>query len=212
MSEANGAIPGTSIGQPGHPQGTHTNGYDIDLGYYQRNTNDNRLRPICAHTAGGQEANHCTGEPTLLDPWRHAAFLGFVLEHSGIRVIGVDGRAGPLLREAMTQLCAGGWLTTSACSRRNRVVFETTDQGLGWFYFHHHHSHISRAQVSAREMRAFEALFGERPLCLVPDCSDLALTEQRLLEGLPPAPRLDAGRLGRKQSRSVWRRPKTKLD
>lgn len=31
MSEANGAIPKTSINDPGHPPGTHVNGYDIDL-------------------------------------------------------------------------------------------------------------------------------------------------------------------------------------
>ena len=97
MSEANGAIPGTAVGEPGHPQGTHTNGYDIDLGYYQIGTADNRLRPICAHTSGGQDQYHCTEDPTYLDIWRHALFLGFVFESTRTRVIGVDGKAGPKL-------------------------------------------------------------------------------------------------------------------
>ena len=38
MSEADGAIPGESIGQPGHPAGTHVDGSDMDIGYYQLNT------------------------------------------------------------------------------------------------------------------------------------------------------------------------------
>ena len=38
MSEANGAIPGASQGSPGHPEGTHVNGHDMDIGYYQLGT------------------------------------------------------------------------------------------------------------------------------------------------------------------------------
>lgn len=142
MSEANGAIPGTSIGSPGHPAGTHVNGYDIDLAYYQANTANNQLRPMCPYTANGQDQSHCVSAPTTLDVWRHALFLGAVFESSRTRVVGVDGKAGPLILSALDTLCDTGWLSQAACS--NAVLaYETTDGGAGWYYFHHHHSHIS---------------------------------------------------------------------
>ena len=148
MSESNGAIPGTSVGSPGHPPNTHTNGYDIDLAYYQLGTSDNRLRPICDHTDGATDAYHCVAPPDSLDVWRTAMFLGSVFESTRTRVIGVDGQAGPLLQSALGQLCDDGWLLADACD--NIVLaYETTDQGLGWFYFHHHHAHISLKQAGA---------------------------------------------------------------
>jgi hypothetical protein len=137
MSEKNGAIPGTSVGQPGHPKGTHTNGFDMDLGYYQQNTPDNKLRPICEH------ANyHCTKAPHLLDTWRNALFLGFVFESQRVRVVGVDGQAGQLMTSAIGELCKLGWLDTFACNHV-KLAYEVTDMGYGWYYFHHHHQHVS---------------------------------------------------------------------
>lgn len=142
MSEADGSIPGTSIGEPGHPAGTHVDGHDMDIGYYQTGTSDNRLRPVCEHTSGGSDAYHCTSEPTLLDPWRTALFLGHMHASPQLRVIGVDGRVGPLVESALAQLCDGGWVTGDACSGHS-ITWEATDTGRGWFYFHHHHLHIS---------------------------------------------------------------------
>ncbi len=147
MSEANGAIPGTSIGSPGHPAGTHTNGYDIDLAYYQLGTTDNKLRPICPHTINDVEQNHCTAPPTSLDVWRHAMFLGALFESSRVRVIGVDGQAGPMLLSALDRLCDDGWIAEAACGDV-ALAYETTNQNLGWFYFHLHHTHISLEQTS----------------------------------------------------------------
>lgn len=142
MSESNGAIPGTSIGSPGHPAGTHVNGFDIDLAYYQVNTPDNKLRPICPYTSGGQDMSHCVGAPDKLDVWRTALFLGAVFESPRTRVIGVDGQAGPMLLSALNTLCNSGWLTATACN--NAVLaYETTNGGAGWYYHHHHHAHIS---------------------------------------------------------------------
>jgi len=170
MSEQNGAIPGTRDGSPGHPTGTHTNGFDIDVAYYQTGTSDNRARPICEHTVSGAEAYHCTAPPHLLDTWRTALFLGALFESPNVRVVGCDGQAGPPLDSAMTTLCAGGWITPSACSSR-RLTYETTDMGYGWYYFHHHHMHISwsdpyRAMTPAGEME-----------CLIPSCDDDALLD-----------------------------------
>lgn len=142
MSEANGAIPGTSIGSPGHPAGTHVNGFDIDLGYFQVGTANNQLRPICEHSSNGADQFHCVAPPTNLDVWRHAMFLGSVFESTRTRVVGVDGKVGPLLISAMNTLCSTGWLTATACGNIT-LAYEVTDTGQGWFFHHHHHSHIS---------------------------------------------------------------------
>ena len=144
MSERDGAIPGTSTGRPGHPEGTHVNGHDMDIAYFQTGTADNRLRSVCPHTTGGSDAYHCTGEPVNLDPWRTALFLGLMHDSPNLRVIGVDGRVGPLVDSAMTQLCTAGYLRGTACRSSSRsITWETTDMGRGWYRFHHHHFHIS---------------------------------------------------------------------
>jgi hypothetical protein len=144
MSEANGAIPGTSIGEPGHPKGTHEMGFDIDIAYYQNAGTDNHLRPICEHTEGGQEVYHCVKAPTILDLWRHTLFTGALLTSTRVRVIGADGKVGPLVEAAMPTLCASGWLPQTACDKvAYKLAYEETDTGMGWFYFHHHHTHVS---------------------------------------------------------------------
>jgi hypothetical protein len=162
MSEKNGAIPGTSVGSPGHPPGTHTNGFDIDVSYFQHNTADNAARPICDHYENGAEAYHCTAPPHLLDPWRQALFIGTLFEHPFIRVIGCDGQAGPIIDAAIDDLCANGWLTNAAC-KNNVLTYETTDMGYGWYYFHHHHIHVSFKQGAYRDS------------CLIPGCGDQQL-------------------------------------
>ncbi len=166
MSEKGGAIPGTSVGQPGHPAGTHTNGLDIDVAYFQVGTSDNSLRPICEHTQNGQEANHCTGRPTKLDPWRTAMFLGAIFENSSVRVVGVDGKAGPILDAALAKLCSNKWLSSYACSHL-RMTYEITNQGNGWFYYHHHHMHIS--------FKAPQYPTASVKECLIPGCDQGAL-------------------------------------
>jgi hypothetical protein len=165
MSEANGTIPGTSDGSPGHPAGTHEDGHDIDIAYYQLTGSNNWLRSICPHTSGSADQYHCVGPPTNLDVWRTALFVGKIHETSGLRVIGMDGQIGPLVESALTQLCARGWLNNSACTSP-QITYETTDMGRGWFRFHHHHMHVSITSViNLVSKPASEA-------CLVPnDCS-----------------------------------------
>ncbi len=144
MSEENGAIPGTREGQPGHPAGTHTNGRDMDIAYFQMTSPDNKLRVICPHSEGTQDQYHCTETPNNLDVWRSALFIGALLTSPQVRVLGVDGRAGPLIEAAMDQLCSDGWLPQSACMAKNqKLAYEVTDGGAGWYHFHHHHFHIS---------------------------------------------------------------------
>lgn len=142
MSEADGSIPGTSIGSPAHPVGTHVDGYDMDIAYYQLGAADNRLRPICEHTSGGVDQYHCVSAPSSLDVWRTALFVALLHDTPQLRVIGVDGQAGPLIESAISQLCDTGWYSGPAC-RSLSLAYETTDTGRGWFYFHHHHLHVS---------------------------------------------------------------------
>jgi len=164
MSEQDGSIPGTSIGEPGHPEGTHTNGFDIDVAYYQNGTPDNRARPICNHYEGGVDAYHCTATPHLLDPWRTALFLGALFEHPYLRVVGCDGKAGPILDSAISILCSNGWITPYACTHR-RLTYEEVNEGRGWYYFHHHHMHVSFRQPPYR------SIVPSNEECLVPDCN-----------------------------------------
>lgn len=144
MSEKNGDIPGTSVGQPGHPAGTHVNGYDIDMGYFQAGTADNKLRPICPHTSGGQDQYHCTAPPDHLDLWRTTLYLGALMTSEIVRVIGVDGQVGPLVEQAAPALCSGGYLPQTACNKMgSKLAYETVNQNYGWYQFHHHHMHLS---------------------------------------------------------------------
>ena len=166
MSEANGTIPGTSDGDPGHPWGSHTNGFDMDIAYYQQTGDDNYLRPVCPHNG----TNHCTGAPDNLDTWRTALFIGALLTSDRVRIIGVDGRIGPLVESAIASLEEQGWLPSESPGAQGFMTYETWDGGNGWYYFHHHHLHLSlyadKSSGSAGKVGAPSAQH-----CLVPDCS-----------------------------------------
>ncbi len=172
MSEADGGIPGSREGRPGHPEGTHVNGFDMDIAYYQLRGNDNHLRSVCEHYLGGQDAYRCVSVPDNLDVWRTALFLGRLHDSPQLRVIGVDGQIGELIESAMDQLCNAGWLSGRACSANLRsIAYETEDQGRGWFRFHHHHFHMSitgRAQAGLQSIR-----YSSEALCLRSDCGDV---------------------------------------
>ena len=175
MSEEDGAIPGTSIGQPGHPEGTHVDGHDMDIAYYQVGQRNNQLRPICNHIRGGEDQYHCIGEPENLDVWRTALFIGLLHASPQVRVIGVDGRVGPLVTDAIAQLCAEGWLATSACDRDGpALAYEVQDQGRGWYYFHHHHLHLSLSSRPAGGPNAPLPWVSGADACLDRACRSLA--------------------------------------
>jgi hypothetical protein len=173
MSEESGDIPGAAVGSPGHPAGTHVNGSDMDLAYFQNTGANNYLRAVCDHYTNGQEAYHCTGEPNILDVWRNALFLGALFSHADTRVIGVDGKVGALMKDAMLALCGNGWLPTTNCTPVQNIGFqggyslayELTDGGQGWFAFHHHHQHLSLFSPGT----GFKA---KQNSCLNHDCSD----------------------------------------
>ena len=152
MSEADGSIPGTSIGQPGHPAGTHVDGYDMDIAYFMNEVAgaNNYLKPICEHTIGGADQYHCVNAPNLLDVWRNALFLGALQTSDRLRVIGVDGKVGPLMGDALLTLCDQGWIPEEGCGWSAwAFTYEETDQGKGWYHFHHHHQHVSLHSVAS---------------------------------------------------------------
>jgi hypothetical protein len=171
MSEADGAIPGTSIGSAGHPDGTHTDGFDIDMAYLQVNQEDNRARPICDHYENGSEAYHCTSAPHSLDPWRTAFYLGILFSHPAIRVIGVDGKVGQMVTSALNTLCEEGWLSGSSCSNIP-LAYEVTDEGNGWYLFHHHHFHTS---FNNTDYGSKISTITNKGMCLVPGCDKESL-------------------------------------
>lgn len=174
MSEQDGAIPGTSIGSPGHPSGTHTDGKDIDVSYFQVNTSDNAARPICEHYEWyGSEAYHCSEYPDLLDPWRQALFIGAIFEHPALRVIGCDGKAGPMIEYALNDLCQNDWLSDDACNN-NKLTFEEKDQGYGWYHFHHHHIHVSFTPPNY-DAKGGTRFVEDSSRCLIPGCDSESL-------------------------------------
>jgi hypothetical protein len=128
-------------------------------------TPDNRARSICDHYENGQEAYHCTADPHLLDPWRTALFLGATFKHPYLRIIGADGKAGPILDSARAQLCSDGWLEGTSCTA-NKLTYEVTDSGRGWYYFHHHHMHISISRPNYTRSAATPV----EEECLIPGC------------------------------------------
>ena len=150
MSERDGAIPGESTGNPGHPPRTHVDGFDIDVSYYQIDTPDNRTRAVCEHHDEGRETYHCTAPPDKLDVYRTALFLGALFEHPNLRIVGCDGMLGKMLEGAIDELCETGWIHPRGCANR-KLAYEQTDRGRGWYLFHHHHLHISFSQPDYKE-------------------------------------------------------------
>lgn len=144
MSMSNGGTPSNSAGQLRHPKGTHDAGRDIDMAYYQLGTKDNYLRPVCEHTIGGKEQYHCTGDPISLDVPRSTLYVLKMVESERTRVIGCDGKIGPLLLAHAKELQAQKLIRKSVVKRMaSKLAFEVTDEGAGWFRFHHHHLHLS---------------------------------------------------------------------
>lgn len=146
MSEAIGAVPGTSFGFLRHPPGSHENGRDIDTAYYQIYALDNLLRPIGMHYQGVIDAYHLVAVPYALDVWRTALYIAYLSEHPRIRVIGVDGKAGPRLETALDDLVSLGWVSQQL---RDSVplAYESECTGLGWYLYHHTHLHTSMNPV-----------------------------------------------------------------
>ncbi len=142
MSQADSGTPGTDVGAPRHPPGTHEDGKDIDTGYYQLYAPDDLLRAVGDHYLGTVDQYHLVDDPYALDPWRTALFIAYLSEHPNLRAVGVDGRIGPILESALDELVTLGWIDAELRSAVP-LAYETEDSGLGWYLFHHTHMHIS---------------------------------------------------------------------
>ena len=81
-------------------------------------------------------------EPVSLDAWRTALFVGLLQDTSEVRVIGTDGLVALELLAAINDLCASGWLTTSACTTPG-LAYELNDLGAGWYRGFNDRLHVS---------------------------------------------------------------------
>jgi hypothetical protein len=163
MSERDGSTPGTSQGRLRHPEGTHVNGNDIDIAYYQTGENNNG-REVCRN-----DGYFCTSDPDILDVARTAYFTARLFDNPHVRVIGMDTRVIGMLQDEAWDLVDDGIL-----SERDAQILNGNGiaYGDGW-PFHHHHMHFSWTWESGRERS-------------VPP--EGCMTEQHALSAFPPSP------------------------
>ncbi|MCP4871241.1 MAG: hypothetical protein GY898_21235 [Proteobacteria bacterium] len=133
MSEKDGSTPGTGSGDLRHPSGTHVNGNDMDVAYYQTDGANNG--DIVCPSHNGQ---FCTGEASILDAERTAYFLAQLLLHPEVRVIGVD----PVVAEDVLEAADGLYAADRISSYQRNRMDSKLAYGNGW-PFHHHHLHFS---------------------------------------------------------------------
>ena len=132
MSQADGDVPGRQDNQLRHPEGTHVNGNDIDIAYYQTGSN-NLGRSVCP-----QNGYYCTEKPDILDARRTAFFISRLMKTESLRVIGVDTLIYPELIDAAKDLKDEGLLKFADVQRLQTYLA----YGDGW-PFHQHHMHFS---------------------------------------------------------------------
>ena len=90
-------------------EGTHVNGHDMDIAYYQLTGDDNHLRAVCEHYQGDKMLTIVLPQ-SLFDLWRTALFLAKMHDNPRLRVIGVDGKLGVQITTAISQMCSAGWI------------------------------------------------------------------------------------------------------
>jgi hypothetical protein len=132
MSQADGDTPGRQDDQLRHPEGTHVEGNDIDIAYYQTVSN-NLGRSVCP-----ENGYFCTDKPDILDAKRSAFFISRLMKTESLRVIGVDSLIYPELIDAARELQSEGLLRGADVGRLKSFLA----YGEGW-PFHQHHLHFS---------------------------------------------------------------------
>jgi hypothetical protein len=132
MSQADGDVPGRQDNQLRHPEGTHVDGNDIDIAYYQTGSN-NLGRSVCP-----ENGYFCTDTPDILDARRSAFFISRLMKTKNLRVVGVDTLIYPELMDAAEELRGEGLLSFGDVQKmRSYLAY-----GDGW-PFHQHHLHFS---------------------------------------------------------------------
>lgn len=132
MSERDGSTPGTAYDDLRHPEGTHIEGNDMDIAYFQT-TPDNRARVVCQN-----DGYYCTSESNTMNAEVQAYFMAQLFSTSRVRVIGVDVTLEDDLVDAAQALYAAGAITIGQKNAFSSMVAS----GSGW-PFHHHHIHLS---------------------------------------------------------------------
>ncbi len=143
MSEDDGDTPGRMENQLRHPEGTHVQGNDIDIAYFQTGE-DNLGRSVCP-----EDGYFCTDDPDILDAERTVFFMSKLAESQHLRVIGVDPRIADALQEAANEMRDDGKIDDAA---RSYFFTGAMAYGDGW-PFHQHHMHFSWDWESGYEGR-----------------------------------------------------------
>ncbi len=153
MGQADGDTPGRLDDSLRHTEGTHVEGNDLDIAYYQTG-DDNLGRAVCEN-----DGYNCTGAATILDARRTAYFMAMLMRSEYIRVIGVDTEVAYDVLEAADDLVSEGKLSSSDESNLSAHMAYSTS---GW-PFHHHHMHFSWDWESGHSgLSMFEAPAGCR--------------------------------------------------
>jgi hypothetical protein len=129
---------------PGHPMFTHHENRSIDIAFFQKNTPNNHLRPVCVYKVDGVDKEHCVEEPHLIDYQRTAVFVTKLLESPRLSFIGVDAKISEGLERSIKKMCKdSNFLAGSkGCSRLDLIrSTKSTDSLL--FRHHHHHMHVN---------------------------------------------------------------------
>jgi hypothetical protein len=134
MSEDDGDTPGRMRNQLRHPEGTHTNGNDIDVSFYYNNGNS-----LAGYACSSHDQYFCTGPANLLDVPKTTLFLARLMDSPDVRVIGVDPAVAALVLDEADDLLEEGLITETSHDRLN---YGFLAYGDGW-PFHHHHLHFS---------------------------------------------------------------------
>ncbi len=143
MSAAGGATPGPVNGRAIHPAGTHTDGKEVDVGYYQTAFFPNNfMRAVCPHHDERRDVRHCTGPPTSLDARRTAYFVSLLSEDPRVKCVGVDAAVVGPVGEAQLALLREGVITLEQFSATT-LCHEAADGGRGWYHSHHTHMHVA---------------------------------------------------------------------
>jgi hypothetical protein len=148
MSEENGAIPGTSKGHPAHPEGTHTDGYDMDVAYYQTD-GTNELQSVCGDGSDTNPNNKpgkyndgsfCTTTENIVNWPQQVYFFAKLFEAERLRVLGIDQQLVSDLGAELKKQREAGLISDKIFADFNdRIAWGAAG---GWEY-HFHHVHLS---------------------------------------------------------------------
>ncbi len=146
LTQANGRIPGTDVGDARHPDGTH-DGSDLDIAYYQTDgVNDAQI--ICGDGSDRNEngtrgqfndGRFCTTEQNIVDLEQQVYFMALMAYHGGWRIVGVDTTVADDIEREVDRLWSLDIISGTVRDRLGSLGYGSAG---GWA-FHHHHIHVS---------------------------------------------------------------------